>query len=259
MKIGLIIVGDEILSGKRQDKHFSKVLEMLTERGLALSWVQYLGDDRQRLTDTLRLSFAGPDLVFSCGGIGATPDDHTRQSAAAALGEPLKLHPQAERLISERCARMASEGNGSADMATRENQQRLQMGVFPQSAQIIENPYNQIPGFSVGHHHFFPGFPVMAWPMIASVLDSRYGDLFGQDAMEERAFWVYTLPESAITPLMEQILANHPGVGVFSLPSANAVSSRRHIELGVKGPAALIGSAFADLRLGIQQLGGDIS
>jgi molybdopterin-biosynthesis enzyme MoeA-like protein len=93
-QFGLIIVGDEILSGKRQDKHLAKVIELLSARGLALAWVRYVGDDRPRITAALREAFASGDIVFSCGGIGATPDDHTRQCAAAALGRPLELHPR---------------------------------------------------------------------------------------------------------------------------------------------------------------------
>ncbi|MFQ6687306.1 molybdopterin-binding protein, partial [Bordetella pertussis] len=84
-RIGLIIVGDEILSGRRQDKHFSKVVELLGARGLKLSWAELLPDDRATLAAVLRRSFASGDIVFSCGGIGGTPDDHTRQAAAEAL------------------------------------------------------------------------------------------------------------------------------------------------------------------------------
>ncbi|MEY2685382.1 MAG: hypothetical protein RJA09_2526, partial [Pseudomonadota bacterium] len=98
-RIGLIIVGDEILSGKRQDKHMPKVLELLAARGLVLAWARYVGDDRDLITAALSDAFASSDVVFSCGGIGATPDDHTRQCAAAALGLPLVLHPQARDLI----------------------------------------------------------------------------------------------------------------------------------------------------------------
>ena len=89
MGFGLIVVGDEILSGRRQDKHFSKVVELLGARGLQLAWAEFVGDEPSRLTATLQRSFAGEDIVFSCGGIGATPDDHTRQCAAAALDVPL--------------------------------------------------------------------------------------------------------------------------------------------------------------------------
>ena len=70
---GLIIVGDEILSGKRADKHLPKVIELLAERGLSLAWARFIGDDRERITDALREAFASGDVVFSCGGIGATP------------------------------------------------------------------------------------------------------------------------------------------------------------------------------------------
>mgnify|MGYP006145673735 CR=1 FL=1 len=99
---GLIIVGDEILSGKRADKHMPKAIELLAARGLQLAWAEFVGDDPARLTALLRRSFAGEDIVFSCGGIGATPDDHTRQCAAAALGLPLVLHPEGRINIEER-------------------------------------------------------------------------------------------------------------------------------------------------------------
>src|SRR5512133_498418 len=107
--IGLVIVGDEILSGKRADKHMPKVIELLAARGLQLAWAEYVGDAPERITATLRRAFACGDLVFSCGGIGATPDDHTRQCAAAALGVGLELHPQARDLILERMRDMARE------------------------------------------------------------------------------------------------------------------------------------------------------
>ncbi len=110
MAIGLIIIGDEILSGKRLDKHFSQVVAILAARGLQLGWAEFIGDDRARITATLRRTLASDDIVFSCGGIGATPDDHTRQCAAAALGVPLQLHPEAKRLIQERIIEMARAG-----------------------------------------------------------------------------------------------------------------------------------------------------
>jgi molybdopterin-biosynthesis enzyme MoeA-like protein len=166
VRFGLVIVGDEILSGKREDKHLSKVIALLGNRGLQLAWTQYAGDDRAALVELFRRTFASDDVVFSCGGIGSTPDDHTRQAAAAALGVPLALHPEAEVLIAQRCADMAREGRGSADMSLPENRQRLKMGEFPVGARIIPNPFNRIPGFTIHRHWFLPGFPVMAWPMI---------------------------------------------------------------------------------------------
>lgn len=258
MRFGLIIVGDEILSGKRQDKHFAKVVEMLTARGLSLSWARYLGDDRQLLAAALIESFASQDTVFCCGGIGATPDDHTRQAAALALGRPLVLHPEAERLITLRTAEMAGEGKGAPDMTLPENRQRLKMGEFPEGAGLIPNPYNRIPGFSVGDHWFVPGFPVMAWPMLEWVLDTHYSAHFHQDPQGDRSFLAYELAESTVTPLMEAVERGFPGLKVYSLPSVGGGGQRRHIELGVKGSLDHVDRAFEQLLAGVTGLGGEI-
>ena len=189
MAFGLIIIGDEILSGKRSDKHLPKVIELLAERGLQLAWAEIVGDDPARITQVLKRTLAGPDIVFSSSGIGATPDDHTRQCAAAALGVPLELHPEGKLLIQERIRETAGQ---DADLDAPDNLQRLKMAEFPQGASLIPNPYNRIPGFTAvrrpgGQHHFVPGFPVMAWPMIAWVLGTYYADLFHREARAERA------------------------------------------------------------------------
>lgn len=249
MTIGLIIIGDEILSGKRRDKHFPKVVELLAARGLQLGWAEYLGDDRDRITGTLARTMATDDIVFSCGGIGATPDDHTRQCAAAAFGVSLELHPQARQCIEERMADMARESGTPLDLASPDNLHRLKMGEFPHGAAIIPNPYNKIPGFSLhigngGAHYFVPGFPVMAWPMIEAVLDTHYRHLFHAVARIEKAVLVYGSMESTLTPLMESIEAHYPLVKVFSLPSVGDATTRRHIELGVKGEPTQAEQAF---------------
>ena len=254
--IGLIIVGDEILSGKRADKHMPKVIELLGSRGLALSWARYVGDDRPFITNALRDAFASADVVFSCGGIGATPDDHTRQCAAAALGVELALHPEAKLLIQERMQDVAREQGVPYEPDRDDNVHRLNMGVFPAGASIIPNPYNKIPGFTChgpggGAVHFVPGFPVMAWPMIEWVLEQRYAHLFRRVAREERSVIVFGAMEAALTPLMEAIEAKHPGVKVFSLPSVDHPQWGRHIELGVKGEVALTAPAYAELKQGL--------
>jgi molybdopterin-biosynthesis enzyme MoeA-like protein len=253
MNIGLIIIGDEILSGKRQDKHLPKVIELLAARGLALKWARYAGDDRARITQDLQHAFASGDLVFSCGGIGATPDDHTRQSAAVALGVPLALHPQARELITERMRDVAAEQGVPFEPQRADNVHRLNMGVFPEGASIIPNPYNKIPGFSVGHVHFVPGFPVMAWPMIEWVLDQRYAHLHGGQVQHERSVIVFGAMEAALTPLMEDLERRFPGIKVFSLPSVDHPTYGRHIELGVKGASDLV-EAFAALKAGLTSL-----
>ncbi|MDE2080220.1 MAG: competence/damage-inducible protein A [Burkholderiales bacterium] len=254
MDIGLIIVGDEILSGKRQDKHLAKVLELLAARGLMLAWARYVGDDRPRITAALRDAFASGDLVFSCGGIGATPDDHTRQCAAAALGVPLALHPQARELILARMRELAAEQGLPYEPDRADNQHRLNMGVFPEGATLVPNPYNKIPGFSVGDVHFVPGFPVMAWPMIEWVLDQRYARLHGGARQVERSVIVFGAMEASLTPLMETLEARFAGVKVFSLPSVDHPQYGRHIELGVKSVHDPV-EAFDALRQGLLQFG----
>lgn len=252
MNFGLVIIGDEILSGKRADKHLAKAIELLGERGLQVAYADYVGDDPARITQTLKRAFDSGDVVFSFGGIGATPDDHTRQCAARALGLPLVLHPQAEALIYERMQDVAREQGLPYEPNRADNQHRLNMGVFPQGAEIIANPYNKIPGFSCvgeggGHVHFVPGFPVMAWPMVASVLDRRYSHLFVREAHLERSVIIFGAMESALTPLMEALEREHP-IKVFSLPSVDHPEWGRHIELGVKGAPAAVEAAFGALR-----------
>jgi len=235
MAIGLYIIGDEILSGRRQDGHFAKVRALLGERGLQLAWVSYLGDDRERLIDAFRRSLATDDIVFSCGGIGVTPDDHTRQAAAAALGVECVLHPEAEAEIR---ARFGAE--------TTEN--RLRLGEFPAGSAIIPNPFNRIPGFSCGHHHFVPGFPEMAWPMIEWLLDNTYRDLHHANVWRESSVYVPNAHESRLLDMMEAIEREH-GVAVFSLPSfGNAERAYPHIELGAKGEPSKVAAAMAAMR-----------
>lgn len=263
MAFGMIIIGDEILSGRREDKHLRKLIEVLGERGLTLEWAEYVGDQPARITNVLKRTFASDDVVFCTGGIGATPDDHTRQCAAAALGVPLELHPEAREQITLRIIESANGDPVKADVSTPENQHRFKMGEFPQGARIIPNSYNRIPGFSVGHHHFVPGFPVMAWPMMGWVLDTYYADQFHRAPREERSFLVFGLPESRLTPLMERIEAEFDGVKVFSLPSVGDAArgeryARSHIDLGVKGAPEAVARAYVMLREGALALGGEI-
>ena len=255
MAIGLIIIGDEILSGKRQDAHFSAVLKMLAERGLQLAWAEYLGDDPERLTATFKRTMASGDIVFSCGGIGATPDDHTRQCAARALDLPLVLHPQGRRNIEERIVELAAKEGISADLASKEHQQRLQMAVFAEGATLIPNAFNKIAGFTLGSHHFVPGFPVMAAPMIAWVLDNLYAHLFNQKPHSEQSVLVFGTAESKVVPLMEEIESTWPQVKAFSLPSVGDAHTPQHIELGVKGEPAQTAAAFARMCAALGELG----
>lgn len=254
---GLIIVGDEILSGKRADQHLPKVIKLLKARGLQLDYAHYVGDSPQRITATLQRAFESGDVVFSCGGIGATPDDHTRQCAARALGVELALQPEAERLIRERMQDVAKEQGTVYEPDRPDNIHRLNMGVFPQGARIIPNPFNKIPGFFCprerGGVFFVPGFPVMAWPMIEWVLDTHYSHLFRTAAWIEKSVIVFGAMEAALTPLMEELERVHPEVKIFSLPSVDHPEYGRHIELGVKGAPIPVARAYPDLLAGLRR------
>jgi len=242
---GAVIIGDEILSGKRQDKHFEKIAGMLGARGLRLSWVEYLGDDRERLAATFKRTMAAGDVVFSCGGIGNTPDDHTRQAVALTLGVDLELHPQG---FEELKVRFANE---------EITDKRKLLVTFPQGVNIIPNPFNRIPGFMANDHYFVPGFPQMAHPMIEWALDTFYRDEFkAVGGMVEKAFLLTgpTAYESALLDLMERIVKDYPSLRLFSLPSLNG-QERRHLELGVEGEPVLVDQAMEEIRLEVEKRG----
>ena len=241
MNFGAIIIGDEILSGKRQDGHFAALLRILAARGLRLAWVEYLGDERARIAVTLERTFASGDAVFCFGGIGNTPDDHTRQAAAKALKVDLVLHPDAEREIRSRF-----------DLEV--TPQRLLLGTFPRGADIVPNPFNRIPGFSVREHYFLPGFPQMAHPMAAWVLDTYYAHLIRRQTVD-KAF-LLTGPnayESGLLDLMERIVADYPDLRLFSLPSVGNDGQRRHLELGVEGDEQRVDQAMEEIRQEVER------
>ena len=234
--VGALIIGDELLTGKRADKHLPHVIATLGARGITLDYAQYLGDDRDRLTAVLRETLARDDVVFSFGGIGARPDDHTSQACAAALGVPLALHPEAVREI---------EARFGADAYPH----RVLMAEFPAGARIIPNPFNRIAAFAVRDHHFFPGFPQMAWPMLDWVLATWLPDL-SRERPIERAVVVRDAGESQLLSLMDAVTAAHPDVKLFSLPTLLPDGGRR-LELGVRGLARDVEPAFAALSAGV--------
>jgi molybdopterin-biosynthesis enzyme MoeA-like protein len=259
---GLIIVGDEILSGKRVDKHMTKVIELLNERGLSLSSAQIVGDSPERITKVLEMAFNTPGVYFSCGGIGATPDDHTRQCAAKALQCELELHPDAENLIRQRMKDLAKEAGTPYVADHPDNVHRLNMGVFPVGAKLINNPYNKIPGFTcvgkVGTVHFVPGFPVMAWPMIENILDVDYASYHQQIKTTELSMILYGSMEAALTPFMQALESKFPTIKVFSLPSVDHPVHGKHIELGVKGLKPLVEEAYRALKQDMIHFGAKI-
>ena len=241
--IGIYIIGDEILSGKRQDKHLTKAIELLAARGLQLSWANYLGDIPAQITSALKASMARSqqhgDIVFSFGGIGATPDDFTRQCAADAAGVSIERHAGAVANI------VAQYGESAYP-------KRVLMADFPKGCDLIPNPVNRVAGFSLNQHYFVPGFPEMAHPMVEWVLDTYYPHLFHQHDYIEASILVTEAGESDLIDLMNAMLAKYPMLKLFSLPKSN---QRRTTELGMKGESAAVALAMQDLKSGVSALG----
>lgn len=236
---GAYIIGDEILSGKRQDQHLPQLIRQLTLRGLGLAWCEYLGDEPQRLVASFKRSMASSDIVFSFGGIGATPDDFTRQCVADACGVCIERHAGAVAEI-------------EAQFGEAAYPKRVLMADFPAQAELIPNPVNRVPGFSIGRHHFLPGFPEMAWPMLEWVLDTHYIDLCHQQLMTEAAILVVDGAESQLIDLMNLIVAHHPQTKLFSLPKLGAHKS---VELGVKGAPDKVEMAMQEIKAGVTAIG----
>ena len=220
-KVGLILIGDELLNGSRTDKHMAKVIELLKLRGISLSWVRIIGDTKQEIVDTLKQTIRTGDLVFSFGGIGATPDDVTRASAATAFELELIRHPEAQAIIEEQFGERAYPN-------------RILMSDLPDGALLIPNTINKVPGFKVGDHHFVPGFPNMSWPMIEWVLETHYQHLFDDEPNVEWRWDILGVTESSLLDMMNELLATFIEVGLSSLPSTEKRGEL--IDFGLKGP-----------------------
>ena len=225
MAVGLVIVGTEMLTGKRRDAHFAHCVEALGARGLALAWCHYVGDQPEAIVRALEFARASGDIVFCFGGIGATPDDHTRAAAARCAGVALVRHPEAAAIIEERFGDDAYP-------------QRIHMAHLPEGCTLIPNPVNRIAGFSLGDLHFVPGFPQMAWPMMEWVLDSRYPELGGDEPAVEALVTLPGTSEGQLIGVMQEFVARFPDVDLSCLP--HMVDDYRETELGVRGAAQAV-------------------
>jgi len=243
-RVELFVIGDEILSGKRQDRHFRQVVAILQARGMALSDAQFIGDDIAQIADAIRRVRQAGGVLLSCGGIGATPDDCTRQAAALAFDRPIEVHAQALALIEARYGKQAHPN-------------RALMAQFPRGADLIPHPVNQVAGFSVGHCYFVPGFPEMAWPMLEWVLDQRLMDLHQAQPPVEYSLRV-TGPhgEGDLLDLMQATLKAFPGIKLSSLPSRGADGGAPHIEFGLRGPQQQAAAAYVWFNQQMQQIEG---
>ncbi len=238
---GLIVIGDEVLNGPRADGHLAAFKARICERGHSLAWHWMLPDDPAVIVDHLGFSMRRQAPVFVCGGIGATPDDHTRACAAEAAGVALTRHPEARALIEGRFGESAYP-------------HRILMADLPAGCTLIPNPLNRIPGFAIAGHWFLPGFPQMAWPMADWVLDNHYG---GAEILREGSVEVRGVAESQLIPLMLELGGRFPGLKPFSLPHLDirpdgSQGSDAHILLGVRGRSG-VDAALEALRDGLRR------
>ena len=235
-QFGVLVIGDEILSGKREDKHFPHVIDTLSARGQSVVWYRVVADDRKALKKSLRQSQQDCVPVLCFGGIGATPDDNTRQAAAQAFGCRLQVHAEALALIESRFG-----------AAARPN--RVRMAELPEGCLLIPNPRNRVAGFTLYEHHFFPGFPDMAWPMLDWVLERYYPRSHGS-TLYESSLRVFGVSESELLDLMERMTLEFPAARLFSLPRLGDPVS---IELGFRGERRVVDVAYARLQSELTQ------
>ena len=155
-----LIIGTEILNRRRSDKHFDFVSKALMEKGHTLSGSFIIEDDPALIIQTIKfIASQSNPVLFSFGGIGSTPDDHTRKCAAMALRDGrLYTHQEAKHIIEEKLGDNAYP-------------HPIVMAELPKNANLLHNPVNKMPAFSLDERYFFmPGFPEMSHPMVEEIL-----------------------------------------------------------------------------------------
>lgn len=234
-EIHLVIIGDEILSGKREDKHFKKALDVTKQNNYVIKSVSYLPDSEHEIQS--KIENLKDKIVFCFGGIGATPDDHTRSSAAKAHQKALKRHTDAAKLIEDKFGKEAYP-------------KRILMADLPDGSKLIPNEINMIPGFYINKNFFMPGFPEMAWPMMEWVFKNK---LPQSNKIEfDRSIIIPDIAESLLIDLMNQIENDYPLVKMYSLPK---ITPQRQVEFGIKGDKEQVLSAMEVVKKYVKELG----
>jgi molybdopterin-biosynthesis enzyme MoeA-like protein len=199
-----LIIGTEILNRRREDAHFDFVTKALTAKGHKLSGSFIIEDDPALIINTLKFIASQPNpVLFSFGGIGSTPDDHTRKCAAIALRNgQMEVHEEAKRIIEE-------------TLGERAYPHPIKMAELPRHAKLLKNPVNNMPAFSLDDRFFFmPGFPEMSHPMVEHILNT----FIPESAPTYRYTLTADCRENIFIELMEQ---TPEGVEVSSLPKLN--------------------------------------
>jgi len=161
----MLVIGDEILSGRTRDANMHHLAQALTGAGIDLKEVRVVSDDARAIVDAVRALSEAWDTVFTSGGIGPTHDDITADAIGAAFGASVDVRDDARALLAAHYEKSGSELNAA----------RLRMARIPEGATLIENPVSVAPGFSLGNVHVMAGVPAVFQAMVASVLPTLTG------------------------------------------------------------------------------------
>ena len=198
----LLVIGDEILSGRTQDKNIAQVAAWLNRQGIRLAEVRVVPDNEERIASAVNALRTAYDYLLTTGGIGPTHDDITVDSIAVAFGVPVVVHPEARRILE---AHYADRG-GVTDA-------RLRMARVPQGAELIPNPLSGAPGVKMDNVYILAGVPNIA----AHMLEALDGKLEGGRPMVSVTVGAYAA-ESEVADLLRETEATHPGVAIGSYP-----------------------------------------
>ena len=199
----IIVIGDEILSGRTKDKNIGWLAENISAQGIQLIEARVIADNRQVIIDTVQTLSAAYDLVFTSGGIGPTHDDITTEAVAAAFHVPVIRHPEAERRLVAHYANTDLEFNAA----------RKKMAYIPETATLIDNPLSAAPGFVLQNVYVLPGVPVILQAMFEGLRNSLPGGV-----VMTRITVQCGTGEGNIAPIMATVQSRYEGVSIGSYP-----------------------------------------
>jgi molybdenum cofactor synthesis domain-containing protein len=199
----LAVIGDEILSGRTQDKNVAQVALWLNQHGIRLAEVRIVPDQVERIAATVNELRAAHDYLFTTGGIGPTHDDITVDAIAEAFGVPVVIHPEARRILE----------NYYRDRPGGLTEARLRMARVPEGAELIPNPSSGAPGIRMGNVYVMAGVPGIA----ASMLEALTGKLRGGKPIVSVTVGARA-PESDVADLLRETEEANPGVAIGSYP-----------------------------------------
>jgi molybdenum cofactor synthesis domain-containing protein len=201
MKAALIIIGNEILSGRTKDKNLAYLAEWLNEIGIQLYEVRVIRDDEKEIIDCVNLLRKKYDYVFTTGGIGPTHDDITTESIAKAFNVELETNPEALKILQS----YYKEGEL--------NEARLKMTLLPKGAELVENPVTKAPGFKMENVFVMAGIP----SIMQGMLEGAKAFLKIGNKMKSKSIDVF-MPESYVAEELSKMQDNYPEVEIGSYP-----------------------------------------